>query len=865
MQMSKGGNLNQPIQQSDGAFLSLFQQAVELPVDMHPRWIVTCDFQEFQIYDMNQPQKPAEILKLSDLPREYCRLNFLVDPKHDRIQQELDISIAAGELVGELYDALQEQYPNPTDPETLHHLNVLCVRIVFCLYAEKSGIFPKRSQFHDFLEAVPAEYMSTVLGILFLVLDQDFSTRSPVLAKVLSDFPYVGGDLFSDHTIQIPDFTPKIRDLLLKQMSESFDWSQISPPIFGAVFESTLNPETRHSGGMHYTHRTNIHKALDPLIFTALKNELAAIRARPLSDPHRKRLLRGFGTRLASLTFLDPACGSGNFLTEAYMCIRSLENGVIRELMTDIEGQVAMSEVIDDRALGIQVSIEQFYGIEINDFAVSVARTALWIAEHQMMLETSRIIHRDLDFLPLKTSAHIYKGNALLEPWETIVPKDKLRFIIGNPPWLGYSLQSKEQKNELRKLLTGPDGKPWHGAGKLDYVSGWYYKAAQMMQGTEIQTVLVSTNSLTQGEQVSLLWKPLVQQFGVHINFAHRTFRWDSEAANKAHVHCVVIGFSTGTEPREKLLYTGEIPQKVTHINSYLLDTPDVFVESRAAPLCKVPPMVYGNKPTDGQFLFLTAEVRSDILAREPALAPYIRRAYGAEEFINNKERFCLWLKDAPPKLLNRSPFLKERLDQVQKFRQESPKLATQLSAMTPSLFQEIRQPESEYILVPRHSSEQRLYIPLGFVSPEIIATDAVQIIPNADLLHFGVLTSSAHMAWMRLVCGRLEMRYRYSAYLVYNTFPWPKLNSKLTDAIRKSAQAILDARARHPGTSLADLYSRRSMPSDLLTAHQANDRAVLAAYGLPSNASETDIITYLLRRYKQLKNKSNTTPSSSP
>ena len=547
------------------------------------------------------------------------------------------------------------------------------------------------------------------------------------------------------------------------------------------------------------------------------------------------------------------------------MCIRSLENGVIRELMTDIEGQVAMSEVIDDRALGIQVSIEQFYGIEINDFAVSVARTALWIAEHQMMLETSRIIHRDLDFLPLKTSAHIYKGNALLEPWETIVPKDKLRFIIGNPPWLGYSLQSKEQKNELRKLLTGPDGKPWHGAGKLDYVSGWYYKAAQMMQGTEIQTVLVSTNSLTQGEQVSLLWKPLVQQFGVHINFAHRTFRWDSEAANKAHVHCVVIGFSTGTEPREKLLYTGEIPQKVTHINSYLLDTPDVFVESRAAPLCKVPPMVYGNKPTDGQFLFLTAEVRSDILAREPALAPYIRRAYGAEEFINNKERFCLWLKDAPPKLLNRSPFLKERLDQVQKFRQESPKLATQLSAMTPSLFQEIRQPESEYILVPRHSSEQRLYIPLGFVSPEIIATDAVQIIPNADLLHFGVLTSSAHMAWMRLVCGRLEMRYRYSAYLVYNTFPWPKLNSKLTDAIRKSAQAILDARARHPGTSLADLYSRRSMPSDLLTAHQANDRAVLAAYGLPSNASETDIITYLLRRYKQLKNKSNTTPSSSP
>lgn len=847
-QKSVDKELNKPIRQSDGTLLSPFQQAkryaAELPYSQRPRWIVTCNFAQFYVYDMERPTGDPEVIELANLEKEYYRLQFLVDTGDTNIKKEMEISLQAGDIVGLLYDALLRQYKDPESEETLKHLNALCVRLVFCLYAEDAGIFGGRNMFHNYLQHHIADARRALID-LFKVLDTKPEDRDPYMDDDLAAFPYVNGGLFADESIVIPRLDETIVDLILHRASEEFDWSAISPTIFGAVFESTLNPETRRSGGMHYTSIENIHKVIDPLFLDDLRAEFDAIMEIAV-DKTRLARLGEFQKKLAGLTFLDPACGSGNFLTETYLSLRRLENKVI--------AAIQFNQLTWDVGNPIQVSIGQFYGIEINDFAVTVARTALWIAESQMLKETEDVVRMSLDFLPLKSYANITEGNALQLDWESVVPRHKLDYIMGNPPFVGYSLQSKVQKEDILSIYVDEKGKAYKTAGKIDYVAGWYFKAAQFMCDTAIRTAFVSTNSITQGEQVAGVWKPLYERFGIHIDFAHRTFRWDSEANLKAHVHCVIVGFSVAANSKKKCIYTGDRFQEADNINAYLLDGPNVFIESRKQALCEVPEMVYGNKPTDGGFLFLTPEEYKGIIENEPEVRKYVRQIYGATEYINNKTRYCLWLVGASPAELRKSKFIMERVEGVRRFRQESPKEATKKSANTPTLFQEIRQPDSTYIIVPRHSSETRRYIPFGFVSPEIIVNDAVQIIPDADLFHFGVMMSNVHMAWTRAVCGRIKSDYRYSKDVVYNNFPWPTPTEQQKAKIEQTAQAILDARALYPDCSLADLYDEVTMPPELRKAHQQNDRAVMQAYGFDvKTTTETSCVAQLMKLYQLL------------
>ena len=856
-QKGLGKDLNKPIKQSDGALLSPFEQAkryiLELPVSQHPRWVVTCNFSTFYVYDMERPRGEPEMIELANLEKEYYRLQFLVDAGNEHLKREMEVSIAAGEIVGLLYDAFYKQYTNPESEHSLKSLNKLCVRLVFCLYAEDAGIFGHHGMFHDYLAAFNTRGMRKALVDLFRVLDTKPQDRDPYLKDdnpALAAFPYVNGGLFSDETIEIPPFTDEIRNLLLVKASENFNWSEISPTIFGAVFESTLNPETRRSGGMHYTSIENIHKVIDPLFLDGLKDELAGICEIPVERTKTAKL-RVFQRKLASLSFLDPACGSGNFLTETYLSLRRLENKILLELS---HGQVTMYTASESP---IQVSISQFYGIEINDFAVTVAKTALWIAERQMMKETEKILLVPLEFLPLKTNACIVEGNALRMDWESVVPKSRLNYIMGNPPFVGYSLQSKSQKDDILSVYVDENGKPYKAAGKIDYVAGWYFKATQLMQGTAIRTALVSTNSITQGEQVSAVWEPLFTRFGIHIDFAHRTFRWDSEANAKAHVHCVIVGFSCAENAAPRMLYIDGRPREAENINAYLTDAPNVFIKSRTKPLCLVPDVVKGSSPVDGGNLLLDSDDYNLLMTHEPLSQKYVLPFVGAKEFLHRSQRWCIWIQKYDPAEIRELPLLKKHIESTLEFRLKSTKAATKKYADYPYRFMEVRQPCSTYILIPRHSSESRRYIPFGFMSPNIICGDANSMIPNATVYHFGVLISNVHMAWVRAVCGRLEMRYRYSNDVVYNNFPWPSPTEAQKSKIEQTAQAILDARALYPDCSLADLYDDLTMPPELRKAHQANDRAVMDAYGFTkgtaARTSESACVAELMKRYQQL------------
>ena len=838
-QKSLGKELNKPIKQSDGSLLSPFQQAkryaAELPYSQRPRWIVTCNFAEFYVYDMERPTGDPEIIKLCDLEKEYYRLQFLVDTGDTNIKKEMEVSLQAGEIVGVLYDALLKQYKDPEAEDTLKSLNALCVRLVFCLYAEDAGIFGSKSMFHDYLRDIPASGVRKALVELFRTLDQKPEQRDKYLADdnpALAAFPYVNGGLFSDENIEIPPFTEELKALLLEKASGDFDWSAISPTIFGAVFESTLNPDTRRSGGMHYTSIENIHKVIDPLFLDGLRSELEEIKEIAV-DKTRKARLSAFQAKLAGLTFLDPACGSGNFLTETYLSLRKLENEVLRcstdQISMDMEGI-------------IQVSIGQFYGIEINDFAVTVAKTALWIAESQMMKETEDVVHMSLDFLPLKSYANITEGNALRLDWP------KTNYIMGNPPFVGAQYMNKTQKADL--MNTFCENKK---AGVLDFVAGWYYRASELMVNSSIRTAFVSTNSITQGEQVSALWKQLYERFNIHIDFAHRTFRWDSEASIKAHVHCVIIGFSVAENRETKRIFTAERYQEAQNINPYLMDAPTIFIESRKKPLCDVPAITKGCQPTDGGNLIIEASEIKEFLEKEPNAKQYIKKLVGAREFINNQERWCLWLVGISPAELRKMPLVMQRVEKVREMRLNSSDAGTRKLAETPTLFRETYNPKS-FIIVPSASSERRKYIPLGFLGEDTISTNLNLIIPDATIYHFGILTSNVHMAWMRAVCGRLKSDYRYSKDVVYNNFPWPTLTDAQKAKIEQTAQAILDARALYPDCSLADLYDEIAMPPELRKAHQQNDRAVMQAYGFDvATTTETSCVAELMRMYQKL------------
>ena len=848
-------DLRAPIRQSDGSLLTPFQQAkryvTELPVSQHPRWIVTCNFSTFLVYDMEKPNGEPEEIHLADLEKEYYRLQFLVDVADANIQKEMEISIQAGELVGKLYDAILKQYIDPSAESTLKSLNMLCVRLVFCLYAEDAGIFGKHNMFHNYLQNAGVRNARRALIDLFRVLDTKPADRDRYMDEELATFPYVNGGLFSDENIEIPQFTEEILTLLLNKASEDFDWRAISPTIFGAVFESTLNPETRRSGGMHYTSIENIHKVIDPLFLDGLRKELDEIREISVVRT-RTAKLKAFQEKLAGLTFLDPACGSGNFLTETYISLRRLENEVIRSLIDAQKGAAAGQIMmgLEGDLTPIMVSIQQFYGIEINDFAATVAKTALWIAESQMMKQTEDIVHMNLDFLPLKSYVNIVEGNALRLDWAEVVPKDKLDYIMGNPPFVGYSLQSKSQKDDILSIYVDEKGKPYKTAGKIDYVAGWYFKAAQLMAGTGIRTAFVSTNSITQGEQVAGVWKPLYDRFGIHIDFAHRTFRWDSEASLKAHVHCVIVGYSSALNSEPKRLYDNDRMQVVNNINAYLVDAADVFIDSRSKPLCDVPAMTTGNRPADGGHLIIEAEDYDAFIKTQPEALPYIKRLVGSVEFINNKKRWCLWLVGASPAEIRKMPEVMKRIEACRQDRLSSPDAGRQKLAEKPMLFRETLNPE-HFLIVPKVSSERRRYVPIGFYTGETISTDLNFIIPDASLYHFGILTSNVHMAWTRAVCGRMKSDYRYSKDIVYNNFPWPTPTDAQKAAIEHTAQAILDARALYPDCSLADLYDEVTMPPELRRAHQANDKAVMQAYGFwGSVKTESDCVARLMEMY---------------
>ncbi len=839
-------DLRKGYKQSDGSMLTPFQQARRyagyLPHNMNPRWIVVCNFQEFHIHDMNRPNDTPEIIKLKDLETEYSRLQFLVDAANERIQKEMQISLQAGELVGKLYDALLQQYNSPASEEELKSLNMLCVRLVFCLYAEDAGIFGSHTMFHDYLRGFQPKNIRKALIDLFKVLDTKPADRDPYMDEDLAAFPYVNGGLFADENIIVPRFTEEIIDLLLHKASEDFNWSSISPTIFGAVFESTLNPETRRSGGMHYTSIENIHKVIDPLFYDALSAELDEIATISVKKT-RDNKLANFQKKLTGLTFLDPACGSGNFLTETYLSLRRLEN---KAVMLRLGDQMVLGDSADFNP--IQVSIGQFYGIEINDFAVTVAKTALWIAESQMMKETEEIVRMHLEFLPLTSYANIVEGNALRIDWETVVPKSKLNYIMGNPPFVGFSMMNKGQKEDVDMIFPGTKN--------VDYVACWYMKAVKYMAGTKIECAFVSTNSICQGEIVPVLWTKLLAE-NLVINFAHRTFVWSSEAKAKAAVHCIIVGFALfGRSP--KIIFNANQKQTVHNINPYLLDGENIIVFAQRKPFTSVPAMVYGNKPADGGNLIIENDEYEDFVSKEPNSQKYIRRYVGAVEFLHNQSRYCLWLKGANPKEIKAMPMVMERVAQCQEMRNKSVAAAIRKFAATPTLFAQITQPDGKpYIIIPAHSSSSRRYIPLGFVGPDVVASNAVFIIPDATLFQFGVLMSNVHNAWMRTTCGRLKSDYRYSKEIVYNCFPWPTPTDAQKAKIEETAQAILDARALYPDCSLADLYDEVTMPPELRKAHQQNDKAVMQAYGFWGKLNtETECVAELMKMYQELTTK---------
>ena len=832
-----------------------FEQAKEydnyLAFNEKARWIITSNFSDIWIYDMDTQKPEPKKLQLSDLQTKYPLLEFLVKKNVKKVTDEMQLSIKAGELVGKIHDRFLEQYNDPLAKHTQRSLNILCVRLVFCLYAEDAGLFPGKTAFEDYIEQYQPKDIRQALIALFQVLDTPLDDRADLyLGDDLAAFPYVNGGLFADENIVIPKITQSIKDTLIE--SSHFNWADISPTIFGAVFESTLNPETRRSGGMHYTSIENIHKVIDPLFLDDLRAELEEIKTIQVPAVLRKRC-DAYQEKLAGLTFLDPACGSGNFLTETFLSLRRLENEVIKLRIAAEKKQVAGQMTFGMEGINpIRISIDQFYGIEINDFAVKVAQTALWIAESQMVRETEDIIYDKIDFLPLKTNAYIVEGNALRMDWAKVVDLGRLSYIMGNPPFVGARWMNKEQKADVNNIFDG-----WKNAGNLDYVCCWYKKVSDLMNEIPISAALVSTNSITQGESVANLWKPLFTE-GIHINFAHRTFQWDSEASLKAHVHCVIIGFSKDVFFDQCILYSGEEKQYAHHINGYLVDADDIFIESINKPRSNVPEIGMGNQPIDnGNYLFDEEEMKEFIL-KEPRAELYFHPWYGSREFINRKPRYCLWLGECSPADLRKMPECMKRVQAVKDYRLASSRASTIKLASTPTRFQTENMPKGHYIVIPEVSSEKRRYLPMGYMDDSVLCSNKVRLMPDATRYHFGVLQSNVHNAWVRAVCGRLETRIDYSIKIVYNNFPWPSPSGDQREKIEQTAQGILDARALYPDSSLADLYDPLTMPPELQKAHSANDVAVMKAYGMPiKGTTESDCVAWLMRMYQEMVEKS--------
>lgn len=823
---SRGKDLNRAFHQATDYFYGLKDRDL-------PKYVLVSDFARFRLYDLDEGTETE--FPLAELHKHIGLFGFVAGYQtHKAGVVEEAASIKAAEQLGKLHDQLKAAGYDG------HQLEVLLVRLLFCLFADDTGIFERRNQFKDYLEVRTAEDgvdLGQHLALLFQVLNTPPDKRQKSLDELLAGFTYVNGRLFEE-TLPIPAFDRATRETLLD--AAGLDWSRISPAIFGSLFQSIMDKRARRNLGAHYTRESNILKALGPLFLDGLAAELATC-------GNNAKKLTEFQKKLAGLRILDPACGCGNFLVIAYRELRRLELEVLRRVMKAGES----SRSLDIAGL-VRVDVDQFYGIEIEEFPAQIAQVALWLTDHQMNQVVSEEFGAYFVRLPLKKAPNIVHSNALRVPWDEVVPAAQLSYIVGNPPFIGAKFQSDAQRVDVAQVFEGTKN-----AGLLDYVCCWYRKAVDYIRSTEISVAFVSTNSITQGEQVGVLWPDLFSR-GVKIHFAHRTFQWSSEARGKAAVHCVIVGFGLG-EPARRVIFDYEDirgePQEILarNINPYLVDAPDVVLVNRSAPICAVPEIGIGNKPIDdGNYLF-TDEEKAEFLQREPKAAPYFRRWLGADEFLNGYHRWCLWLGDCSPAALRDMPLALERVERVRAFRKASKSAPTRKLADAPTRFHVENMPASTFLLIPKVSSERRIYVPIGFMAPDTIVSDLVFIASDASKYHFGCLQSLMHNSWMRAVCGRLESRYRYSAGIVYNNFPWPDPTDAQREAIATAAQAVLDARAAHPGSTLADLYDPLTMPPDLLKAHQRLDRAVDAAYGRRDFKTEAERVAFLFERYQAL------------
>lgn len=849
-QKSLGVDLDKP-ERRHGEMLTPFKQAEQysqkLKLSEKARYIIVSNFETFRIYNLDQDgfESTYEEIKLCDLEKEYHRFGFMIDSEKKLLQREIELSDSAAKLIGKIYKAILKQYKDPDSDEVKKALNVLCVRLVFCYYAEDAGLFDTHEMFGEYLAKFPVQDVNTKLEELFEVLNTKVEDRYHYLDKDLAAFPYVNGGLFEAKTESIPEFNDEIIDLLVNEASRKFDWSGISPTIFGAMFESTLDPDPKRNNGMYYTSVENIHKVIDPLFLDELKAEFQSVVDSHVSKAQKMQALEDFRDKLAELNFLDPACGSGNFLTETYLSLRTLENEVLSERIK-LESGSDLQTTIATTANAVKISIGQFYGIEIDDFAVSVAKTAMWIAEAQMLHRTEKIMKQELVFLPLKSYTNIKEGNALRMDWETVVPKDRLNYIMGNPPFVGSSRLSDDQIKDRDIIFNGQ-------GGELDYVACWYKKAADYIESYNIRCAFVSTNSICQGQQVLPLWEPLCET-GIKIDFAYRTFRWDSEAQETAKVSCIIIGFSRSGS-KGCLLFDKDKSIKTNHINGYLLSAPDIFIQKRRTPLSDVPEAIYGIKPADHGYLILDDEEKQSMIKNDPEAEKWIKPFITAKEYINGIPRWCLWLKDITPEELSQRKEIKKRVDACQKWREKQVETGDAYKLKeTPTLMRPNNKFKGgSFIVLPRHTGENRRYIPFGFSNDGDIPGDSISLIPNADKYHFGVLISRIHVLWTLAICGRLKGDPRYASDIVYNNFPWPNPTDKQKEEIIESAQMILDARAKYPDSSLAKLYGKSTMPPELTKAHKANDKAVMKAYGFKPDMTESEIVAELMKMYQKL------------
>ena len=852
-QKSASRDLSKKTKQSDGESLSPFEQArrydEHLPVSQHARYIVVCNFRRFEIYDREYPQAEPTVITLDSLAQNVYRLKFLAAPSDSISPEKKEISVKAGEIVSELYDKLLARYVDPSSPATLQSLNKLCVRLVFCLYAEDAELFNTHTQFRDYLAGAEPNMIRTLLRDLFRVLNTKDEERDPYERPELLAFPYINGGLFSDDDIEIPMFNEEIVDLLLNKASASFKWRDISPTIFGALFESTLNPETRRQGGMHYTSVENIHKVIDPLFLDALKAEFRDILNLKSVGP-RGRQLERFHEKLASLQFLDPACGSGNFLTETYLSLRRLENDVIRSLYTDSS---LSAEVFNP----IKVSIGQFYGIEINDFAVTVARTALWIAESQMMQETIDIVGHELDFLPLKSYPNITEANALTLPWEQVLPAAECSYVMGNPPFGGINTTNDEQKKQLQSVYPVN-----YKIGKADFVTAWFVKAAQYMKANiNCHTAFVSTNSICQGQQVPILWNLLLGK-GIYINFAYTTFPWDNEAADKASVFCVIVGFSYQQGTTSKLFKSAAdgsfVPQEIKRISPYLIEEPTCTIVQESKTALSAPHnIIVGNLIADNGYLIVDREEGELFVAAQPTARKFLRYLIGSQELMDSTLRMCLWLKEEDRNEWKQYPFINERVESCRKWREQQKESGNAFKlSKTPWRFLRQFNPPSA-IVIPRVSSELRAYLPVGFIDAQTIVSDSAYLLPDATLIDLAVLSSHIHIVWMRLTSGRLKSDYRYSRDYTYNTFIWPELTPQQQQTLEGLAQKIIDfckQATADPNSkmTLGKLYNPESMPHELKELFAQLDSVVEQAYRPEPFKNDDERLSFLLGLYNQ-------------